>query len=420
MAATMSPITPIEELRESLERHNTAFENLLRLIPAKYYIVNEEQDDSKYQKNKKRQKAPKQEVKEASKKARKAKLDPDNQKSILQLQEEAAEAKRSAAISKNKPSVVKTGSKKRKRSDETDEEEESSDAGDSDDISIEFETSHVSNRKAKDSVSTKETDFVPTPLPVGGSIVDLRNKLHDKIATFRKHRGLPDETATETKDSILEARRLKRAQLRENRRKETREKKRAKKEGKDKAGNKTGNTSKPQLLVDEPRGATTGKNETHVKFSALSNDAASSSKNKLSKKLQTSSDPKQALAQLAARDARLKDMDADKREAVEERDRWEKAAARMEGVKVKDDEVRLKKAVKRAEKEKKKSKKEWDERKRAVTDGMAARQKKRNDNIAMRHERRKDKGGTNKGKSKARPGFEGKSFGAKKSGSSKR
>lgn len=42
---------------------------------------------------------------------------------------------------------------------------------------------------------------------------------------------------------------------------------------------------------------------------------------------------------------------------------------------------------------------------------MAAKQKKRSDNIAMRNERKKDKGkGTGK-KGKARPGFEGKSFG---------
>lgn len=34
--------TSEEELRESLERHNTVFENLLRLIPARYYIVNDD------------------------------------------------------------------------------------------------------------------------------------------------------------------------------------------------------------------------------------------------------------------------------------------------------------------------------------------------------------------------------------------
>jgi hypothetical protein len=172
-----------------------------------------------------------------------AKLDPDNQKTIPQLQEEAAEAKRKSASSKATAVVTKNGSRKRKRSDETDEGE------DSDDISVEFEQNHISNPQAKFSKHQKDADLIPTPMPIGGSIVDLRNKLHDKIATFQKRRGVPDETVVESKDSILEARRLKRAELRENRRKETREKKRAKREGKDKGGNKSGNASKVRLLI---------------------------------------------------------------------------------------------------------------------------------------------------------------------------
>lgn len=59
-----------------------------------------------------------------------------------------------------------------------------------------------------------------------------------------------------------------------------------------------------------------------------------------------------------------------------------------------------------------------DERKTQVQAAMAAKQKKRNDNIATRNERRSDKKkGLTKGKpkSKARPGFEGKSFGKGKS-----
>ena len=50
-----------------------------------------------------------------------------------------------------------------------------------------------------------------------------------------------------------------------------------------------------------------------------------------------------------------------------------------------------------------------DEKREQVTAAMAARQKKRNDNIAMRNERKNDK---KKGLSKkARPGFEGKVYG---------
>lgn len=56
-----------------------------------------------------------------------------------------------------------------------------------------------------------------------------------------------------------------------------------------------------------------------------------------------------------------------------------------------------------------------DERKEQVTASMAAKQKKRTDNIAMRSERRNDKRKGVKTKDKGRPGFEGKSFGKGKS-----
>jgi surfeit locus protein 6 len=150
--------------------------------------------------------------------------------------------------------------------------------------------------------------------------------------------------------------------------------------------------------------------------------------------LKTSSNPAQALQQLTSRKEKLAALPEERRKEIEEREKWEKATARMDGVKVADNEARLKKAVKRNEKAKSKSKKAWYdmmflllyenrfsrlirvERKEQLAANMAARQKKRTDNIASRNEKRKEKHKGAKGKS--RPGFEGKAFG--KGGSKQR
>lgn len=75
--------------------------------------------------------------------------------------------------------------------------------------------------------------------------------------------------------------------------------------------------------------------------------------------LRTVADPQQALQQLATRKEKLFSMPEDKRKTVEEKEAWAKAEARLEGVKVHDDESRLKKAAKRKEKQKTKSKATW-------------------------------------------------------------
>ena len=92
---------------------------------------------------------------------------------------------------------------------------------------------------------------------------------------------------------------------------------------------------------------------------AFSSIAESSTSNHKGSRLKTSSNPAQALQQLTSRKEKLAALPEERRKQIEEREKWEKATARMDGVKVADNEARLKKAVKRNEKEKAKSKKAW-------------------------------------------------------------
>lgn len=80
----------MDTLSDRLSRDVQIFDSLLKLIPAKFYVMDKTEDPhGKFQHNK-RKKAPKQAIKDATKKAKKAKLDPNNIKSIAELQEEKA------------------------------------------------------------------------------------------------------------------------------------------------------------------------------------------------------------------------------------------------------------------------------------------------------------------------------------------
>ncbi|KAH8833727.1 surfeit locus protein 6-domain-containing protein [Flagelloscypha sp. PMI_526] len=399
-----------QTLRASLENHNAAFETLLKLIPSKYYVAQEQDEEqlaSKFMKHSKKQKASKKAAaKEAAKQARKDKvsffsslisqvqtihilyvqLDPANHKTALDLQNDPDDTAPSTS------SRTTTG--KRKASEMELDEPSAMEV----DMSFEEDSAH---------------DLVPMPQAAG--IDDLRAKLHARMAQLRRgNKSWPSADSSPDKDGLIEQRRRERALLRERRRKETKEKIRKEAEGKSskKKDKAVGSSTKTQLLVQENAPSSTPQSpqkpdtkSTNVQFGVLAGTTS-----KKGQRLKTSSNPSQALEQLAARKGRLDAMTEEQREKVEERQTWEKAEARMEGLKVRDDETRLKKAVKRKEKEKAKSKKSWGERKEQLAKSMAAKQQKRSDNIAMRHERRKN--GIKKA-SKGRPGFEGKSFGKK-------
>ncbi|KAJ6621882.1 surfeit locus protein 6-domain-containing protein [Mycena sp. CBHHK59/15] len=405
--------TPSNVLQASLETHNETFESLLKLIPAKYYLPleqTEEQAASKYQKHSKKQKAPKQAIKEASKKAKREKLDPENHKTVLDLQNEAAVLGKSSS-SKGKRKAV-----------QTDEDESGSEVDIVMDVDVDLDDgSDVEGETMDDAMD----DIVP--MPQSGGIGALRDKLHTRMAALRRGGGprydYVNGNASGDKDALLNERRLQRAAMRERRRKETKEKIRREEEmkgkgkGKDKekekgANRDKGNITQTQLLVPDDANSRSKPSSNGHASSGITNVAFSSlaGSSKKTHSLKTTSNPTQALSQLASRKEKLASLPEEKRKSIEEKEKWDKASARLEGVKVRDDEGRLKKAVKRKDKEKGRSKRDWEERKEQLTASMAAKQKKRTDNIAMRNEKRKGVAG-GKAKGKARPGFEGKSFG---------
>ncbi|KAI0943630.1 hypothetical protein AcW1_002748 [Taiwanofungus camphoratus] len=398
-------------LQDSLEKHNETFETLLKLIPAKYYLVHEETEEqiaSKYQKNSKKQKAPKQAIKESSKKAKREKLDPANNKTILEIQNEALRKDL-----QNGQNNKKSKGKRRAAMSDSGSDDDAMDL----DVNVNMQDA-VSDTDADEQAPAPKQAMVP--MPESGGIQALRDKLHARMTALRRGgKGGGDDEAG-SKDELLEERRRQRAAMRERRRKETREKIKREEEmkgkkGKDKGRDK-GPQTKSQLVVpDQPSTSNSGQwqdprsSYTGVTFSALAGSFGSSSKK--AQHLKTSSNPSQALEQLSSRKEKIATLPEEKRKAIEEKEKWEKAEARMEGVKVHDDESRLKKAMKRKEKTKAKSKKAWDERREQLAASMTVKQKKRTDNIAMRNERKNDKRKGVKTKDKGRPGFEGKPFG---------
>ena len=233
----------------------------------------------------------------------------------------------------------------------------------------------------QDLESNPEEDAVPVvPLSRPESIEALRAKLHAKIDAMRSKKLGGGEGSS--KDELLEERRLQRAAMRERRRKETKAKIKREKESRGKPKEKSRETAPPtkvsrmrrrdlltddssphsqaQLLVTDSASSTlkfdSRSQLTHVAFSSI---AESSSANNKGSRLKSSSNPTQALQQLASRKEKLAALPEEKRKQIEEREKWEKAEARMEGVKVRDDETRLKKAAKRNEKEKTKGRKAW-------------------------------------------------------------
>ncbi|KAF9956150.1 surfeit locus protein [Mortierella alpina] len=395
----------VDGLEDRIKEHGSAFDSLLKLIPAQYYItkeLSEEEQNSKYQHNKKRS-APKQEIKERTKKAKKAKLDPENNKSVTDIQSELA--------AKGNDSELEGEGE-----DEDDVDSETKLDMDEDDIIEDDSEAPVTAKSARhnfEGLLAQVHTAAQTRAPAAKSISELRAKLEERLAKFRGNRGAAEASAAANKptsrQSILEAR-LKRKK----------DKKAAQKLAKEKraSGGSEG------LVVKENEGSLSGaggrpsassiNDKGEVRFSKFEFDG-------LQKKKRGPTDAQGQLKMVEAHNeklAALQVVDPEKANALKEKDTWKKALQLAQGEKVKDDVKLLKKTIKREETFKKKSSKEWGERKSTVSKQKDHKQKRREENLKARLDAAKnkgkkdkgaaDKGGKKGGKPKARAGFEGK------------
>ncbi|NWV61378.1 SURF6 protein, partial [Malurus elegans] len=103
---------------------------------------------------------------------------------------------------------------------------------------------------------------------------------------------------------------------------------------------------------------------------------------------------KQLLSRLETRKNKLeelKDKDEKKAQELETKIKWTNALYKAEGVKIRDDEERLKEALKRKEKRKAQRKRQWEQRTVRVAEKMQQRQDKRQKNIQKKKKERIEK-----------------------------
>ncbi|KAA1095424.1 hypothetical protein PGT21_019624 [Puccinia graminis f. sp. tritici] len=418
----------MEPLRASILAHDQQFQELLRMIPPKYYIAQQQFSVTSFQNNsqkasKKNKKNPHHVDPEAKRLQKRAKYDPDTLPTIPQLQ----------GLNKSGSEKLESKEKSSESSQESDEESEG----------------------PKDAVS-------PAPQL---SRAELQAKLQKRIETLQgsSQRVNPSSENLQSagvtgKDALLDLERKKRGEMRDRRRKERKEARSKEKQNKleqsllkkkklsgsasskpSNAPSGSGNRQKGDKTVqdDQPKkdaskhsappskssqpnpspskaekpsagpapaegSKSSTKNqapaqEPDLAFSSLSFDLKQSTgvegghSHGQKNPSWTSKKPQEAKTALDRREAYLEKLTPEARERAEESKKWEKANLQASGTKVMDDRKKIEKALKKQTKEKKKKKHQWDERIKVVEKLKEDKQKKRTQNIQARKDQIRDK-----------------------------
>ncbi|KAJ2521761.1 hypothetical protein H4217_001191 [Coemansia sp. RSA 1939] len=424
----------IDSLKESLKKHAQAFDELLRLIPPKFYLPEEHEQilNNRYMKNTKKETEAKKktEQRKARANAKSARLDPDNVKTVQEMQtaklerasKEKGSSKSAAAANRlnhhNHQVNGTTGGASSAGSDnEWEDVVEDKGASETTAMAIDVDGTDADAQK-KPAVAAADASNAVKPMPPAQSINDLRERLQVRIQSLRQKRKAPEDDGS--REALLE----KRMKRREN----TKEAKaKAKKTGSGAVREQVLGKNTPMPSGAPSGTATAGGDELGVKNNLVFGKLTGMSPKK-KKPIQT----KQQLANIEGKMKNLEELrkvDSEKADQLEEKDKWGRALGQAKGEKIKDDVKLLRKAVRREDQKKRKSSREWNDRAKAEKIKMKERSDRRESNIKARVDAKKMKkqgkskktiaraikgakaasGPKKKGPAqKARPGFEGK------------
>ncbi|CAI4034682.1 hypothetical protein SMKI_11G1310 [Saccharomyces mikatae IFO 1815] len=416
-------------LEERLRANSSAFDGLLALIPAKYYYDEKSQEQWKAKKK----------TKEQSKNDKLKKLDPeqrdDETSSTLEvMKKKEKDAKpvvlpgekfKHMKMQRQKEALVKEETALDQKAEQDgsstiapeDEEEDIKvifdDEGNEIPLEAKKDTKEDDKSTEKKSITEKEK------LQKKRNLEALRSKLQAKISDMKTKRKAPG-----SREAILAQRKRK-----EESKKRKRLESEQEQEQDENASDSDIDDIDSDLENNSKRKFKKAKKDTEVNADGVifqniifdDGARATSDLQRLRKagraKGPAKNDVKSHLKLLEAKKNKMESKDELEQIKLKEKEKWQKAMLQAEGIKIRDDEKLLRKAIKRKEAQKRKSAIEWSERKRVVEDTISERQKRREENLRIR----KDNKGKKRNKQekmkrkyvgsavpKKRAGFEGR------------
>ncbi|KAJ4764281.1 Surfeit locus protein 6 [Rhynchospora pubera] len=353
---TTSPL----DLKTLIREHSLFFDQLVELIPARFFLPNSSSDKPWFPGlSKSQKKKVKTQTRENILKSRRDRLDPTRPTSTLDLLKKSLDEERDSS------------------SDEEDDEDEA----------VEEEEEEEEKEVVKAQSMALSTDERPV------TYEELRERLRRRIEELSAGRNTRPES-----------------KLKQERKKEMKNKKKVKvqtkrnqENNKEKEDASAGNTGKRKR--DDGNDANISKNNkkknkveepTDITYGQVRIDGKENKKRK--KKLSKEKELERA--------KRLEEVkkDPEKGKKVS----WKAAVSKAAGEKVHDDPKLLKQSIKREKKRQEKNKQKWRERKETVAKAKAEKQSKRSENIKERIHQKKMRKIEKREKKLMRPGFEGR------------